>query len=88
MVVARFENLAPGQVWLMRIVSIDKEGRRSAPSPTLKLLSAQPKRFSAPRWIAGILIAGAIALALAKLRQRRQAEAFREADRIARIEGR
>ena len=88
MVVARFENLAPGQVWLMRIVSIDKEGRRSAPSPTLKLLSAQPKRFSAPRWIAGILVAGAIALAFAKLRQRRQAEAFREADRIARIEGR
>jgi hypothetical protein len=88
MVVARFENLAPGQVWLMRIVSIDKEGRRSAPSPTLKLLSAQPKRFSAARWIVGILVAGAIAFAFAKLRRRRQAEAFREADRIARIEGR
>jgi hypothetical protein len=88
MVVARFENLAPGQVWLMRIVSIDNEGRRSAPSPTLKLLSAQPRRFSAPGWIAALLVAGAIALAFAKLRRRRQAEAFREADRIARIEGR
>jgi hypothetical protein len=87
MAVARFENLAPGQVWLLRIVSIDSQGRRSAPSPTLKLLSAHSKRFSASWLIAGILVAGALALAFAKLRARRQADAFHEADRIARIEG-
>jgi hypothetical protein len=88
MVVARFENLAPGQIWLLRIVSIDSQGRRSMSSPTLKLMSAQQKRFSAPWLIAGTLVAGAIALVFAKLRAHRQAEAFREADRIAQIEGR
>ena len=86
--VARFENLAPGQVWLLRIVSVDELGRRSAPSPTLKLSSAPPRRISVLWWLAGLLAAGALALGYAKLRQRRQADSFREADRIARIDGR
>ncbi|HEY5707161.1 MAG TPA: hypothetical protein VIS96_16495 [Terrimicrobiaceae bacterium] len=85
--VARFENLAPGQVWLLRIVAIDEQGRRSAPSPTIKLASAAPRRYSVHWWIAGVLAAGAVALGFTKLRERKQAEAFREADRIARIEG-
>jgi hypothetical protein len=84
----RFENLAPGQVWLLRIVSVDEQGRRSAPSPTFKLSSAPPRRFSALWWIAGLLAVGAAAFGFAKLRDRRQAEALREADRIARIQGR
>jgi hypothetical protein len=88
MAVARFENLAPRQVWLLRIVSIDNQGRRSTPSPTLKLLSAQSKRFSASWLIVGMFAAGAITLVVAKLRAHRQAEAFREADRIAQIESR
>ena len=86
--VARFENLAPGQVWLLRIVSLDEQGRRSAPSPTFKLSSAPPRRFSVIWWIVGLLAVGAMALGYAKLRERRKAEAFREADRIARIQGR
>jgi hypothetical protein len=86
--VARFENLAPGQVWLLRIVSVDEQGRRSAPSPTLRLSSAPPRRISVLWWLVGLLAAGALAFGYAKLRERRQAESFREADRIARIDGR
>jgi hypothetical protein len=87
MAVARFENLAPGQVWLLRIVSVDEQGRRSMPSPTVKLSSAPPKRFPLLWWIAGLLAVGAMVFGWAKLRDRRQAKASREANRIARIEG-
>ncbi|MGA7215899.1 MAG: hypothetical protein WBX20_16980 [Terrimicrobiaceae bacterium] len=87
MVVARFENLAPGQVWLLRILSVDEKGRRSAPSPTLRLASAPVKRVSAFWWIAVLLAAGAAAIGWTKLRERRQAKAFDDAKRIARIEG-
>ena len=87
MAVARFENLAPGQVWLLRIVSVDEQGRRSMPSPTVKLSSAPPKRLPLLWWIAGLLAIGAMVFGWAKLRDRRQAKASREANRIARIEG-
>jgi hypothetical protein len=86
MAVARFQNLAQGQVWLLRILSIDNEGRRSAPSPTIRLSSAPPPRPFMPWWVAGLLLAGAAAWGAAKLRERRQAEASQESDRIARIE--
>jgi hypothetical protein len=86
MVVARFENLAPGQVWLLRIVSIDKEGRRSAPSPTIRLSSAPPKRPSAFWWMAGLLAAAALTLGAIKLRAHRQTEALHGSNRIARLE--
>ena len=87
MVVARFENLAPGRIWLLRIVSVDEQGRRSMPSPTFKLSSAPPKRFPWHWWIAGLLAVAAAAFGWTKIRERRQAEAFREASRIARIGG-
>ena len=87
MAVARFENLAPGQVWLLRIVSVDEQGRRSMPSPTVKLSSAPPKRLPLLWWIVGLLAVGAMVFGWAKLRDRRQAKASREANRIARIEG-
>jgi hypothetical protein len=86
MAVARFENLAPGQIWLLRIVSVDEQGRRSLPSPTFKLSSAPTKRFPWPWWIAGLLAVTAAAFAWSKLREHRQAEALREANRIARID--
>jgi hypothetical protein len=86
MAVARFENLAPGQIWLLRIVSVDEQGRRSMPSPTFKLSSAPTKRFPWPWWIAGLLAVAAAAFVWSKLREHRQAEALREANRIARID--
>ncbi len=88
MAVARFENLAPGQVWLLRIVSVDEQGRRSIPSPTFKLSSAPQKRFPLLWWIAGLLAVGALAFGWSKVRERRHAKAFSEANRIARIDGR
>ena len=87
MAVARFENLAPGQVWLLRIVSVDEQGRRSAPSPTFRLLSAPPKPFPSLWWLAALLAVGAAAMGWMKIRKRRQDEASREANRIARIGG-
>jgi hypothetical protein len=87
MAVARFENLAPGRVWLLRIVSVDEQGRRSTPSPTFRLLSAPPKQFPSLGWLAALLAAGAAAIGWTKIRKRRQAEASREANRIARIGG-
>jgi len=88
-VVARFENLAPGQIWFLRIVSVDEQGRRSAPSPTFRLSSAPARRFPLLWWIVGLLaVGGAAAFGYVKFRQRRQAEASEEADQIARIEGR
>ena len=41
---ARFENLAPGQIWFLRIVSIDEQGRRSAASPTFMMTSPPVRR--------------------------------------------
>jgi hypothetical protein len=87
MAVARFENLAPGRVWLLRIVSIDEQGRRSAPSPTFKLLSAPTKPFPSLWWLAALLAIGGAVLGWTKIRERGRAEAAREADRIARIGG-
>ncbi len=87
MAVARFENLAPGRVWLFRIVSVDEQGRRSTPSPTFRLLSAPPKQFPSLWWLAALLAAGTAAIGWTKIRKRRQAEASREANRIARIGG-
>ncbi len=87
MAVARFENLAPGRVWLLRIVSVDEQGRRSTPSPTFRLLSAPPQQFPSLWWLAALLAAGAAAIGWTKIRKRRQAEASREANRIARIGG-
>jgi hypothetical protein len=43
MVGARFENLAPGQVWFLRVVAVDEQGRRSAPSPTCMMSSVLPR---------------------------------------------
>ncbi len=87
MAVARFENLAPGRVWLLRIVSVDEQGRRSAPSPTFKLLSAPTKPFPSLWWLAALLAIGGAVLGWTKIRERGRAEAAREADRIARIGG-
>jgi hypothetical protein len=88
MIIARFENLAPGQVWLLRIISIDKEGRRSVPSPTIRLSSAPPKRTSVLWWLAGILGLGLLAFGVSRLRARREVESDNQADRITRIESR
>jgi hypothetical protein len=85
MVVARLQNLEPGRVWLLRIISADDHGLRSPPSPTLRLLSAPPRRFPVFWTMAPLAAACALAWGLAKIRQRRQSEALREADRIARL---
>ena len=86
LVVARFENLAPGQVWLLRIVSIDQEGRRSTPSPTIRLSSAPPKKPSVYWWMAGLVAAAALTLGAIKLRAHRQTEALHGSNRMARLE--
>jgi hypothetical protein len=84
---ARFENLAPGKIWFLRVVAIDEQGRRSAPSPTFMLASV-PAKNPTPLWaIFSLLAAGAGVFGYLKFRQRRRAEASKDADQIARIEG-
>jgi hypothetical protein len=85
---ARFENLAPGQVWFLRVVSLDPQGRRSAPSPTFMISSAPAKDQTLLR--AGLLLAaaGAGAIFFLKRRRRRRVEAMEQAEQIARIERR
>ncbi len=85
---ARFENLAPGQVWFLRIVSIDQQGRRSAPSPTFMMSSAPAKDPTLLRGALLLLAVGAGVVGFLKLRRRRQAEASAQAEQIARIERR
>jgi hypothetical protein len=85
---ARFENLAPGQVWFLRVVSLDEQGRRSAPSPTF-MMSSAPSRSPKIVWaILSLLGIGAATIGYRKIRKRREAEALKEAEQIARIEGR
>ncbi len=85
---ARFENLAPGQVWFLRIISIDEQGRRSAPSQTFMMTSRPAKDHLLVRTLLMILAVGAAVLGVLKFRQRRHAEASRQAEQIARLEKR
>jgi hypothetical protein len=85
---ARFENLAPGHMWFLRIVSIDEQGRRSAPSPTVMMTSPPVKNQTFGRTLLAILAIGAAVLGVLKFRERRQMEASEQAEQIARLEGR
>jgi hypothetical protein len=85
---ARFENLAPGQIWFLRIISIDEQGRRSAASPTFMMASPPAKNQMFGRTLLVILALGAAVLGVLKFRQRRQTEASEQAEQIARLEGR
>jgi hypothetical protein len=85
---ARFENLAPGQMWFLRIISIDEQGRRSAGSPTFRMTSPPTKNQISGRTLLVILAVGAAVFGVLKFRQRRHAEAFEQAEQIARLEGR
>jgi hypothetical protein len=86
MIEARFENLAPGQVWFLRVLSIDQQGHRSAPSPTFMMSSAPAKDDTLFRRIVSLLALAVGVLGLLTFRRRRQAEAAEQAEQIARIE--
>ena len=83
---ARFENLAPGQIWFLRIISIDEQGKRSDGSPTFIMTSPPAKNQMFGRMLLVILAVGAAVFGVLKFRQRRQAEAFEQAEQIARLE--
>jgi hypothetical protein len=85
---ARFENLAPGHMWFLRIISIDEQGRRSAASPTFMMTSPPAKNQTFNRTLLVILAIGAAVLGVLKFRERRQMEASEQAEQIARLEGR
>jgi len=84
-VVARFENLAPGQTWFLRISSLNETGRRSAPSQTIRITSPPDQRIGWFWVVAFLVIAGAATFAVKHLRQRRELDAASEAERIARL---
>ena len=84
----RFENLAPGQIWFLRIISIDGQGRRSEGSPTFIMTSPPAKNQMFGRMLLVILAVGAAVLGVLKFRERRQTEASEQAEQIARLERR
>jgi hypothetical protein len=88
MIGARFENLAPGQVWFLRVLSIDQQGRRSAPSSTFMMSSAPAKDYTLVRGVVLLLALAAGVFGLFTFSRRRQAEAAEQAEQIARIERR
>ena len=83
---ARFENLAPGQVWFLRIISIDERGQRSAPSPTFMMTSPPAKGEMVGRTLLVIVAVGAAVVGVLKFRQRRHAQASEQAEQLARLE--
>jgi hypothetical protein len=84
--IARFENLAQGQTWYLRIRSVNETGLRSEPSPTFYIGTPPPPKTGA-RWLIAILVlAGGITAAVMQIRRRRRAAEAIEADRIARLD--
>ena len=65
---ARFENLAPGQIWFLRIISIDEQGRRSEGSPTFIMTSPRAKSQMFGRTLLVIFAVGAAVLGVLKFR--------------------
>ena len=84
LVMARIENLAPGEIWFLRISSIDETGRRSAPSQPIQLSTAPIKRSSWPIVVLSLIVAAAAGFGAFKLYRHSQSA---DADRLARIEG-
>ena len=84
--IARFENMAPGQTWFFRIRSVDETGRRSAPSPTIRIATAPPPKTGL-WWLLGLLLVVATTTLIAHLvRKRRQATHAAETARLARLD--
>lgn len=84
--IARFENMAPGQTWFFRIRSVNETGRRSAPSPTIRIATAPPPKTGI-WWVLGfLLLAGAAAFSVHHFRKRQQAVLATEAARLARLD--
>lgn len=85
-VTARFENLAPGQTWYFRVRAIAPDGRRSPPSPTLRMTSPPPPQGFG---LGTFLIVLALLLAGAGWRVwflARQSDTTREAARLSDLE--
>ena len=84
--IARFENLAPGQTWFMRVRAIAPDGRLSPPSPTFRMVSPLPPRGFGPRTVFVILFLVLAGFVGRWIYRRRQAGAAREAVRLSRLE--
>ena len=83
--IARIANLAPGQTWFFRIFSLNQAGLRSLPSPTIRI-ATPPAQKNGMMWGVTLLVLIGIVVWLFKLiRQRRQALAASDAERIARL---
>lgn len=86
MSVARFDPLPSGRTWYIRISSIDEAGKRSAPSPTVRLAALPAKKGPWLLIVLGIMLVGGIWGAVWFIRQRRQQLENEEAQRISHLE--
>jgi len=83
--IARIVNLAPGQTWFLRISSLSQAGRRSLPSPTIRISTPPAPRNGLIQGALVLALAGIAAWIYTQIRHRRQALAARDAARIARL---
>jgi len=83
--IARIVNLAPGQTWFLRISSLSQTGRRSRPSPTIRISTPPAPRNGLIQGALVLALAGIAAWLYTQIRHRRQALAARDAARIARL---
>lgn len=85
-IIARFPNLKDGQVWYIRIRTVDELGKKSASSPTFVISTKVDKSMGLFGWLAILAgIGGAIA-AVVFWRKHRLAEDDAESSRLAALE--
>ncbi len=85
--VARFQNLPADSFWIIRIVSLDENGKPSAPSPSFRISTRPAWKLHLPWW-AWMFVPGALggAALLVWKRNQRGLHAI-EDKRIARLDG-
>ena len=83
--VVKLGNLPPGQVWYIRVVTLDETGRRSRPSETIRLATPQAPSRAWVWWTAALLFAGLGGFAVRFVFRQREAEARADAERLAKL---
>lgn len=85
-IVARFSNLKDGQLWFIRIRTVDELGRKSAASPTY-IIETQRDRSTRPlTWLAILAVAGGLLAAFVFWKKQRRVADDDETARISALE--
>ncbi len=87
-VLATMNRLPPDSSWFIRVVSLDANGKRSAPSEAVRISSPpHPPRPWVQAGLIGFFIAGVIGFVIRNIVRSGQTRKKEEATRISRLEG-